>query len=176
MTSRADFRQIADRVTRDLLTALAEEAGTDEPHTTRRGCDPSLRTRSLSVPLGADSGRALRRHGGDVARIPGNPAEILDGMMHLCLQNPSTPVSHSSLRVLDGLKTGEPELVQSMATKVRGLQTAHPLEQSSNYPWTGSTPSLSHEKDPHHRRAERGGEDHLCRSSFFPMKPPARSS
>ena len=58
-----------------------------------------------------------------------NPAEILDGMLHLCLQNPAHLPSRILLwRVLDGLKTGEPELVKSMATKVKELQSEHPLE------------------------------------------------
>lgn len=126
--AEADFSRIADQVTADLLSALAQEAGGESrtpPAATRvqaSGLDLYLfrLEQCLAVRCGTMPGS--RRD------FLTNPAEILDGMVDLSLQNPQHLPSRILLwRVLDGLKTNEPELVKSMATKVRELQADHPL-------------------------------------------------
>lgn len=126
--AEADFRRIADRVTGDLLSDLSTEAevvGRTPPVETQvqaAELDHYLfrLEQTLAVRCGTLEGTA---HG-----FLSNPAEILDGMLHLCLQNPAHLPSRILLwRVLDGLKNREPELVKSMATKVKELQIEHPL-------------------------------------------------
>lgn len=127
--AEADFRRIADRVTTDLLAALAKDAEV-ESRTPPAGTQ--IQDSELDHYLfRLEQTLAVRCSNMDGTR-PGflsNPAEILDGMIHLSLQNPVHLPSRILLwRVLDGLKTSEPELVKSMATKVKELQSEHPLE------------------------------------------------
>jgi hypothetical protein len=126
--AEADFRRIADRVTTDLLAALAKDAEV-ESRTPPAGTQ--VQDSELDHYLFRLEQTLAVRCGNMDETQPGflsNPAEILDGMIHLCLQNPGHLPSRILLwRVLDGLKTDEPELVKSMATKVKELQIEHPL-------------------------------------------------
>lgn len=126
--AEADFRRIADRVTADLLADLATEAEVVvrtppvETQVQAAELDHYLfrLEQTLAVRCGTLEGTA---HG-----FLSNPAEILDGMLYLCLQNPAHLPSRILLwRVLDGLKNREPELVKSMGPKVKELQAGHPL-------------------------------------------------
>ncbi len=126
--AEADFRRIADRVTTDLLAALAKDAEVESrtPPAGTQVQDSELDhylfrlEQTLAVRCGTLDGTAQG--------FLSNPAEILDGMLHLCLQNPAHLPSRILLwRVLDGLKNREPELVKSMATKVKELQSENPL-------------------------------------------------
>lgn len=61
-----------------------------------------------------------------------NPAEILDGTIHYCLQNPKHLPGRILLsRTLDGLMKKEPKLAQSFRTKIDSLQTEHPIPESA---------------------------------------------
>lgn len=125
------FHRVAGQVVTDLLAALHREAGV----ATRT---PAA---ALVIPpaevdhylFRAEQTLAVRCSTMDgVARgFLSNPGEILDGLVGLCLRNPAHLPSRILLwRTLDGLAKIEPELVRSMAEKVRGLQADHPLEDS----------------------------------------------
>ncbi len=125
------FSQIAADVCEDLLAALATEADI-----TRR--EPPDGTQVSNSELDhylfrLEQALAVRCRTMD--GIPSgfltNPAEILDGMVLLCLQNPCHVPSRILLwRCLEALKSREPELVKSMAAKVKLLQSEHPLDSS----------------------------------------------
>jgi tetratricopeptide (TPR) repeat protein len=126
--AEADFSRIADRVSADLLADLTIEAGVEgrtppsQSQVQAAELDHYLfrLEQTLAVRCGTLEGTA---HG-----FLSNPAEILDGLLYLCLQNPVNIPSRILLwRVLDGLKKHEPELVKSMEKKVKELQTEHPL-------------------------------------------------
>lgn len=126
--AEADFRRVADRVIADLLADLSTEAevvGRTPPVGTQVQADELDHylfrlEQTLAVRCGTMEGTAHE--------FLSNPAEILDGVIHLCLQNPAHLAARILLwRVLDGLKNREPELVKSMGTKVKELQLEHPL-------------------------------------------------
>lgn len=126
--AEADFRRIADRVTEDLLADLSNEAGvarrTPPVATQVQAAELDHYLFRLEQTLAVRCGTLEGTERGFLS----NPAEILDGMLHLCLQNPAHLPSRILLwRVLDGLKNREPELVKSMSTRVKELQTEHPL-------------------------------------------------
>lgn len=126
--AEADFRRIADRVTADLLADLSTEAGverrTPPGETQVNSAEVDHYLFRLEQTLAVRCGTLEGTERGFLS----NPAEILDGMLYLCLQNPSHLPSRILLwRVLDGLKNREPELVKSMGTKVKELQLEHPL-------------------------------------------------
>jgi tetratricopeptide (TPR) repeat protein len=126
--AEADFRRIADRVTADLLTDLSAEAGiasrTPPAAAQVQAAELDHYLFRLEQTLAVRCGTMEGTERGFLS----NPAEILDGMIYLCLQNPEHLPSRILLwRVLDGLKNHEPELVKSMGTKVRELQLEHPL-------------------------------------------------
>ena len=127
--AEADFRSIADRSTTDLLAALANHA---EIETRIPPAQTQVQQGELDHYLfRLEQALAVRcsTMAGTSRGFLSNPAEILDGFMYLCLQNPEHLPSRILLwRVLDGLKSSEPALVKSMATKVKELQTEHPLE------------------------------------------------
>ncbi len=123
------FRHIATIVSEDILTALGIEADVTR-HTPPTG----------TVVVEAELDHYLFRleqtlavRCGTMASTPSsflsNPAEILDGMVHLGLQNPGHIPSRILLwRCLEGLKSRESELVKSMADKVTRLQSEHLLD------------------------------------------------
>jgi tetratricopeptide (TPR) repeat protein len=126
--AEADFRRIADRVTADLLADLSTEAGiasrTPPAATQVQAAELDHYLFRLEQTLAVRCGTMEGTERGFLS----NPAEILDGMLYLCLQNPAHLPSRILLwRVLDGLKKREPELVKSMGAKVKELQAGHPL-------------------------------------------------
>lgn len=123
------FHRIADQVTGELLAALSREAGTE---TRTPPAEFLIRGSELDHYLFRLE-QTLAVRCGTIKGVPrgflSNPGEILDGVVILGLQNPHHLPSRILLwRVLDGLKANEPELVQSMAEKVRGLQAECPLD------------------------------------------------
>jgi tetratricopeptide (TPR) repeat protein len=125
--AEGDFRRIADQVTRDLLTALADEADVQKRTPPAETCLQSSELDHylfrLEQTLAVRCSTLVDSH-----QFLSNPAEILEGMLHLSLRNPQHLPSRILLwRVLDGLKSSEPELVRSMAAKVKELQAEHSL-------------------------------------------------
>ncbi len=126
--AEGDFHRIAVRVIEDLLTTLTSEAGIVS-------CSPPPESQIQVSELDhylfrLEQTLAVRcsMMSGATSGLLSNPAEILDGIIYLCLQNPHHLPSRILLwRVLDGLKMNEPALVKSMATKVKDLQIDHPL-------------------------------------------------
>ncbi len=123
------FRHIAAVVGEDLLAALDTEAGITRHHppSGTRVADEELDhylfrlEQTLAVRCGTMDGTP--------SSFLSNPAEILDGMVHLSLQNPGHIPSRILLwRCLDGLVARESELVKSMASKVTRLQAEHLLD------------------------------------------------
>ncbi len=121
------FHRIADEVFHEVGEALVREAGL-----------------SLAPPVEALEGDELEHY---LLRLEqslamacstmdtagpsflSNPSEILDGLIHLSLQNPGhVPSRVLLLRALRRWQPVQPELVESMRTKVEALMAEHPIE------------------------------------------------
>ncbi|NET39596.1 MAG: hypothetical protein F6K19_47825, partial [Cyanothece sp. SIO1E1] len=80
----------------------------------------------------------------DQAGALSNPAEILDGLIHLCLQNPDNLPSRMVLyRVLKGLNKKHPKLVASFNDKVRNLQKENPIAGNVGSSLSGKLKALT---------------------------------
>lgn len=120
------FHPVASRLMQDVTEALGKEI--DLPSSS---IDPGIDTRELDHYLFrteqtlAAACSAMEGVGGTFLS---NPAEILDGMIHLGLQNPThVPSRMLLLRCLKAFSKPEPALLRALRPKVDALMSEYPL-------------------------------------------------
>jgi len=125
------FHTTAHRAIKDIQRVLAAEAGAESE---------SAQLSGLTLPAGqeldhylfrSEQGLAVRclAMEGTSGEFLSNPAEIISGMIHLCLQNPEHLPSRMLLsQSLKALHKHDPELVLSFQQKIADLQADFPLD------------------------------------------------
>lgn len=125
----AAFHQVAARVLDELGQTLARETDIrPEPaRPTLEGSELDHYLFRLEQALAVSCSTLGDGH----AEFLSNPAEILDGLLHLCLQNPGhLPSRMLLLRSLRKLKKPQAALVESMRAKVEALMAEHPIDDA----------------------------------------------
>lgn len=122
------FSEVADRILAELTQAFAAE--TAPVRSTPR---PSIRAAELDHYLfRLEQCLAATCATMDTAGegFLNNPADILNGMLHLCLQNPTHAESRLLLlRTVRAFKKVEPELLASFREKIAALMAEKPLNK-----------------------------------------------
>lgn len=128
------FHTAASQVLKDIQKVLDDEAGAQ-----RLTEKLAIQIQGLTLPTGQELDHYLFRSEqalavrclsieGTSGEFLSNPAEIISGTIHLCLQNPKHLPSRVLLwRILDGINNKDPKLVQSFQQKITDLQTDFPL-------------------------------------------------
>ncbi|WPJ97528.1 hypothetical protein SH580_07370 [Coraliomargarita algicola] len=124
------FHKIAEQVLADLDQALEAETDlvfnsplpTSHSSLTGSALDHYLLRLEQCLAVRCDT---LNKTGTSLS----NPTEIIDGTIHLCLQNPKHLPSRLLLtRTLNGIHKKDPKLAAAFSEKVNNLQTEFPIE------------------------------------------------
>ena len=124
------FHTAEQRAAGDIKRVLVDEAGVGSKSPQLPGLERPTGQEFDHYLFRMEQGLAIRCLGieGTSGAFLSNPAEIIGGMIHLCLQNPE----HLSSRVLlcqslKNLQKHDPELVKSYQQKINDLQNDFPL-------------------------------------------------
>lgn len=122
----AGFHKAVDLTLRDLSQVLAREAelAVDNHSPTLVGPELDHYLFRLEQGLAANCSTMEARN----AEFLSNPAEILEGMLHLCLQNPNhIPSRMLLLRTLRKLRKPQPALTAAIRPKIESLMDEFPI-------------------------------------------------
>lgn len=125
--SEGNFHQIAPKLFEELHVALQDEAELSKQSSkpTLEGSELDHYLFRLEQALAVNCATMEERNTSTLS----NPAEILDGMLHLCLQNPQHLASRMLLlRSLRKLKKNYNSLVNSITPKIDKLMLEMPIQ------------------------------------------------
>ena len=125
------FHKIAERVLQDARSVLGNEANYE--NTPNPAASPSEGHELDHYLFRLEQCLAVRcsSMNSEDKGFLSNPAEIIDGSIQYCLQNPNHIPGRLLLRhTLDGMNKIDPDLVKSVSEKIKNLKKDHPVDSS----------------------------------------------